>query len=117
LPKLCLRKNVSAGIYFVKKQSNLITMENRSQNTTQPELINHLLEYLSAKSNAQKAVEFQEIRPRQGRIIDFNGKKIGVYRDRNDHFHIMSSESSKVRGVIKWDVNEQSWAPLANNNE
>jgi glycine/D-amino acid oxidase-like deaminating enzyme/nitrite reductase/ring-hydroxylating ferredoxin subunit len=73
------------------------------------ELIGGMLNYLKQKPKGTESVELQSIRPGQGKIIQLDGKKFGVYRDKNDLFHMVGAECTHMKCIIKWNNDEQSW--------
>jgi glycine/D-amino acid oxidase-like deaminating enzyme/nitrite reductase/ring-hydroxylating ferredoxin subunit len=73
------------------------------------ELMGGMLNYLKQKPKDAKSVELQSIKPRQGKIVEIDGKKFGVYRDDKDLFHMVGAECTHMKCIIKWNNDEQSW--------
>lgn len=73
------------------------------------ELVGGMISYLKQKPHDAKSVELRSIRPGQGKIVELDGKKFGVYRDKMDHFHMVGAECTHMKCIIKWNNDEQSW--------
>ncbi|MCW3072495.1 MAG: puuB 1 [Bacteroidetes bacterium] len=73
------------------------------------ELIGGMINYLKQKPKDAKSVELQSIKPGQGKIVEIDGKKFGVYRDDKDLFHMVGAECTHLKCIIKWNNDEQSW--------
>jgi nitrite reductase/ring-hydroxylating ferredoxin subunit len=73
------------------------------------ELIGGMINYLKQKPKDPKSVELQSILPGQGKIVELDGKKFGVYRDHQDQFHMVGAECTHMKCIIKWNNDEQSW--------
>ncbi|MCE3280611.1 MAG: puuB 1 [Bacteroidetes bacterium] len=73
------------------------------------ELVGGMINYLKQKPKDPKSVELQSIRPGQGKIVELDGKKFGVYRDKQDQFHMVGAECTHMKCIIKWNNDEQSW--------
>lgn len=72
------------------------------------ELIGGMLEYLKQKPDAESEA-LLSIRPGQGKIVEIDGKKFGVYRDNDNLFHMVGAECTHMKCIVKWNNDEQSW--------
>lgn len=73
------------------------------------ELVGGMINYLKQKPHDAKSTELQSIQPRQGKIVEIDGKKFGVYRDDKNQFHMVGAECTHMKCIIKWNNDEQSW--------
>ena len=73
------------------------------------EFMGDLLTYLKQKPKDEKSVELQSIKPGQGKIMDIDGKKFGVYRDQSNMFHMLGAEQTHMKCIIRWNSEKQQW--------
>ncbi|MGE5425230.1 MAG: FAD-dependent oxidoreductase [Syntrophothermus sp.] len=53
--------------------------------------------------------EISSISPGEAAIIKIEGEKCGVYRDEENHLHIVSTSCTHMRCMIMWNNDEKSW--------
>jgi glycine/D-amino acid oxidase-like deaminating enzyme/nitrite reductase/ring-hydroxylating ferredoxin subunit len=73
------------------------------------EFIGGFFSYLINKPTDIKSIEFTAIEQNEGRIVEIEGKKVGVYRDQEDKLHVVDSECSHLKCQVKWNNDEKSW--------
>lgn len=73
------------------------------------EFIGGLFSYLSDKPKHVQSLEIAEISKNEGKIVEWEGKKIGVYRDDEDRLHVVDSECTHLKCTVKWNNDEKSW--------
>jgi glycine/D-amino acid oxidase-like deaminating enzyme/nitrite reductase/ring-hydroxylating ferredoxin subunit len=73
------------------------------------EFVGGFFNYLVDKPTDIKSIEFTGIEKNEGRIVEIEGKKVGVYRDPEDKLHVIDSECSHLKCQVKWNNDEKSW--------
>jgi Rieske Fe-S protein len=66
----------------------------------------HLIKDYLGKDEAE---QFSEVRTKEGRIMELEGKKCAVHRDETGNLHIVSAVCTHLGCVVHWNFGEQSW--------
>lgn len=72
------------------------------------EFVGGLINYMKTKGDHVET-QMKDIPVNEGRIIEYNGKKCGAYRDENDAIHFVSAECTHLGCIVKWNNDEKSW--------
>jgi glycine/D-amino acid oxidase-like deaminating enzyme/nitrite reductase/ring-hydroxylating ferredoxin subunit len=73
------------------------------------ELIGGLFAYLKENPAHVDAATLSSIAPDSGNIVELGGEKFGVYRDTDNHYHIISPECTHLKCTVAWNNDEKSW--------
>ena len=73
------------------------------------ELVGGFISYMKNKPHDVKSVEMTNIKNGEGKIVEFEGKKMGAYRDENGALHLVGGECTHLGCLIKWNNDEKSW--------
>lgn len=73
------------------------------------EYIGGLVSYIKTKPKELDKIGLHDIKPHEGRILEFEGKKVGAYRDENDDIHFVAAECTHLGCMVKWNNDEKSW--------
>lgn len=63
-------------------------------------------------SDKRKKDEFQfltEIKEGEGRVVDVEGEKLAVFRDKEGNFHYLSPECTHKGCIVNWNNAEKTW--------
>lgn len=52
---------------------------------------------------------FSKVKKGEGKIIDYDGEKLAVFRDRESHLQVCSAVCTHMGCVVHWNKAEQSW--------
>ena len=66
-------------------------------------------EFIKDRLTKNEADEFAEVSAGQGKVIEIEGKKHGVYRDENNKLHIVSAVCTHMGCINHWNEVEKSW--------
>lgn len=66
----------------------------------------HLIKDYLGKNETE---QFSEIRTQEGKIMELEGKKCAVHRDKTGNLHIVSAVCPHMGCVVHWNFAEQSW--------
>ncbi|MBC7383377.1 MAG: FAD-dependent oxidoreductase [Bacteroidia bacterium] len=72
------------------------------------EFVGGLFSYLQNKSS-DTIKDISELSKDEGKIFEWQGKKCGIYRDKDDYLHIVDAECTHLKCIIKWNNDEKSW--------
>jgi glycine/D-amino acid oxidase-like deaminating enzyme/nitrite reductase/ring-hydroxylating ferredoxin subunit len=72
------------------------------------EFVPGFVSYLKHKPGNDE-FKIHEIAKSEGKVVEWEGKKCGVYRDKEDFLHIVDAECSHLKCIIKWNNDEKSW--------
>lgn len=73
------------------------------------EIIGGLFSYFRFKDNTEAPEVIRTIPTNEARMIDIKGESKGVFRDENDHLHIVGVECTHLKCIVKWNNDEKSW--------
>jgi Rieske Fe-S protein len=73
------------------------------------EFVGALVDYIKTKPKHLDKTGLKDIMKNEGKIIEFEGKKFGAYRDENDNIHFVASECTHQGCIVKWNNDEKSW--------
>jgi len=73
------------------------------------EFVGGFVSYLKTKPKHLDNTGLKDIKQKEGKIIEFDGEKLGAYRDENDDVHFVEVECSHMGCIIKWNNDEKSW--------
>jgi glycine/D-amino acid oxidase-like deaminating enzyme/nitrite reductase/ring-hydroxylating ferredoxin subunit len=73
------------------------------------ELVGGLVSYLKNKPHDLKISKFSAIKNNEGKVVEFEGKKLGAFRDDNSTLHIVDAECTHLGCLVKWNNDEKSW--------
>ncbi len=73
------------------------------------EFIGGFVNYLKTKPGHEDESALAELKPGSGKVIEFDGQKIGAYRDENSGLHFVGAECTHLGCIVKWNNDEKSW--------
>jgi nitrite reductase/ring-hydroxylating ferredoxin subunit len=71
------------------------------------EVVGGMMNYM--KTKADKQTELDKIKPNEGGVIEFEGKKIGAFRSEQGQVHFVSAECTHLGCIVSWNNSEKSW--------
>jgi glycine/D-amino acid oxidase-like deaminating enzyme/nitrite reductase/ring-hydroxylating ferredoxin subunit len=57
----------------------------------------------------KETVELDAVKADEGKIVEFEGKKCGAYRDSSGKLFLVSAECTHLKCMVVWNDNEKSW--------
>jgi glycine/D-amino acid oxidase-like deaminating enzyme/nitrite reductase/ring-hydroxylating ferredoxin subunit len=72
------------------------------------EMIAGFKNYLKTKKKDAHQ-EIRSIKKNEGKIVELNGKKYGVYCDEQDQLHYVDAVCTHLKCIIRWNNDEKSW--------
>ncbi len=73
------------------------------------ELVAGFKNYLKAKKKDGKENDIRTIKRNEGKIVEIEGKKFGVYCDEQDQLHYVNAMCTHLKCVVRWNNDEKSW--------
>lgn len=73
------------------------------------EVVGSLLAMLKKDPHHEDNTRLSSIKKEEGKVIELGGEKCGVYRDKEDQLHIVSSACTHLKCTVKWNNDEKSW--------
>ncbi|PBQ32867.1 (2Fe-2S)-binding protein [Sphingobacteriaceae bacterium] len=73
------------------------------------EFIGGLKTYNAAKKRDIEKSELSFLEKNQGKIMDLDGKKFGVFRDESNNVHFVGAECTHLQCMVRWNNDEKSW--------
>jgi glycine/D-amino acid oxidase-like deaminating enzyme/nitrite reductase/ring-hydroxylating ferredoxin subunit len=73
------------------------------------ENVNVAFEFIKDRFTKYDADEFAAIKEGQGKVMEVDGKKCGVYRDETGRLHVVSAVCTHMGCINHWNEVEQSW--------
>ena len=73
------------------------------------EFVGGFFHYLSSKPSVIQFHEMASIKKGEGKIVEIEGKKVGAYHGEDDKLHIVDSECTHLKCLVKWNNDEKSW--------
>jgi len=59
--------------------------------------------------SAEKLHELVELAPGEGKIVQHEGKKMGLFKDEGGQLHAVNPTCTHMKCEVKWNAAEQSW--------
>ena len=73
------------------------------------ENVNVAYEFIKDRLTKSETDEFAEIKAGQGKVMQLDGKKHGVYRDEEGKLHVVSAVCTHMGCINHWNEVEKSW--------
>lgn len=73
------------------------------------EFVGGFVSYLKTKPKHFDGTGLKDLKPKEGKIIEFEGEKLGAYRDETDELHFVEVECTHLGCLVKWNNDEKSW--------
>lgn len=73
------------------------------------EFVGGFVSYLKTKPKHLDGTGLKDLKRREGKIIEFDGEKLGAYRDEKDELHFVEVECTHLGCIVKWNNDEKSW--------
>lgn len=64
---------------------------------------------LSKQAFSLPNAEVEALTPGKGEVIEYNGQKVGVYKDENKEVYIVSTRCPHLGCQLEWNADEKSW--------
>lgn len=58
---------------------------------------------------AKKLAVVADLAPEEARIVDFEGKKMGIYKDKQGRLHAISPACTHIKCLVQWNTAEKTW--------
>jgi glycine/D-amino acid oxidase-like deaminating enzyme/nitrite reductase/ring-hydroxylating ferredoxin subunit len=65
--------------------------------------------YFKTKEKDSHPNELKTLQANQGKVLELEGEKYGVYCDEENRLHFVSAECTHLQCTIKWNNDEKSW--------
>jgi nitrite reductase/ring-hydroxylating ferredoxin subunit len=72
------------------------------------EFVGGLVSYLLHKPDTDPE-QIHHLKHDEGRVLKWNGKTCGLYRDYEDMLHIVDASCTHLQCTVKWNNDEKSW--------
>jgi glycine/D-amino acid oxidase-like deaminating enzyme/nitrite reductase/ring-hydroxylating ferredoxin subunit len=73
------------------------------------ENVNVAYEFVKDRFTKDEVKSFDEVNPGEGKVMEIDGKKHGVYRDDNGTLHVVSAVCTHLGCINHWNEVEKSW--------
>jgi glycine/D-amino acid oxidase-like deaminating enzyme/nitrite reductase/ring-hydroxylating ferredoxin subunit len=73
------------------------------------ENVDNVVQYLKDLPWNVNADALDEVQKGEGKVLNINSEKFGVYRDEADKCHIVSAVCSHMKCIVNWNASEKSW--------
>jgi Rieske Fe-S protein len=73
------------------------------------ENVNVAYEFVKDRFTKDEVKSFDEVKPGEGKVMEIDGKKHGVYRDDNGILHVVSAVCTHLGCINHWNEVEKSW--------
>lgn len=73
------------------------------------EFVGGFVSYLKTKPKHLDSSGLKDLKPKEGKVIEFDGEKLGAYRDEKDELHFVEVECTHQGCIVKWNNDEKSW--------
>jgi glycine/D-amino acid oxidase-like deaminating enzyme/nitrite reductase/ring-hydroxylating ferredoxin subunit len=81
----------------------------KSGKTFFKEFVGGLVNYMKTKPKHADEIGLSNIKQNEGKIIAYEGKKFGAYRDEHDNMHFIDAECTHQGCEVRWNNDEKSW--------
>jgi nitrite reductase/ring-hydroxylating ferredoxin subunit len=68
-----------------------------------------LMNYLKTSPDHVDSINLSTIKAGEGKIMELQKKRVGVFRDEEDLFHIVSAKCTHLGCTITWNKDERTW--------
>ncbi len=65
--------------------------------------------FVSDRFSYEKITELAEIAPGEGRLVDYEGEKLGVYKSETGQVHAINPVCPHAKCIVAWNSSEKSW--------
>ena len=66
-------------------------------------------EFVSGRFSVSSIDEVGELARGEGRIVKYEGKKLGLYKDENGNMHAVNPVCTHAKCIVAWNTSERSW--------
>ena len=66
-------------------------------------------ELVSGIMPSEKLESESELKPNEGKVVNYEGKTVALYKDENGNLHAVDSLCTHIKCTIAWNVAEKSW--------
>jgi glycine/D-amino acid oxidase-like deaminating enzyme/nitrite reductase/ring-hydroxylating ferredoxin subunit len=73
------------------------------------EFVGGFKNYLKVKKKHEQNNDIRSIKKNEGKVIELEGKKYGVYCDEMDQLHYIGAECTHLGCIVRWNNDEKSW--------
>jgi glycine/D-amino acid oxidase-like deaminating enzyme/nitrite reductase/ring-hydroxylating ferredoxin subunit len=73
------------------------------------EFIGKIKDYLRPGEDGKTVSDLEDIKIGEAAVIEYDGHKIGAFKDENNHMHFVDAECSHLGCIVKWNNDEKSW--------
>jgi glycine/D-amino acid oxidase-like deaminating enzyme/nitrite reductase/ring-hydroxylating ferredoxin subunit len=73
------------------------------------ELVGGFKNYLKIRKKHEQNNDINTIKHNEGKIVEIDGKKYGVYCDEMDQLHYVGAKCTHMKCVVRWNNDEKSW--------
>jgi glycine/D-amino acid oxidase-like deaminating enzyme/nitrite reductase/ring-hydroxylating ferredoxin subunit len=72
------------------------------------EVVAGLVNYIRTKPKGEPN-DIHDLKAGEGKVIEMEGKKYGVFRDGSEQLHLVSADCTHMKCTVKWNPDEKSW--------
>lgn len=65
--------------------------------------------FITDRFKTEKAKEFDELKPGEGRLMNVNGEKLAVAKDKDNTIYALSPVCTHLKCFVLWNNSEKSW--------
>ena len=66
-------------------------------------------EFVSGRFTATSITELADLAKGEGRIVKYEGKKIGLYKDQQGNTHAVNPVCTHAKCIVAWNTAEYTW--------
>ncbi len=64
---------------------------------------------LGIKVEKEKMDVLAELAPNEGKLVKYEGKKLGIYKDEKQNIHMVNPACTHIHCTVAWNATERSW--------
>ena len=66
-------------------------------------------QFVGKRISTEKLEELADVAPGEGRIVKYEGEKLGIYKDEAGQLHAVNPVCTHVKCIVQWNSAEKSW--------
>ncbi|HJW56748.1 MAG TPA: FAD-dependent oxidoreductase [Burkholderiaceae bacterium] len=102
--EICGRENRFAELYSPRRFTPMKSAKNFFR-----ENLNVAGHYIKDYTQSPALKSIANVAPGEGALVDIDGDKLAVYRDRTDQLHVLSPVCTHLKCIVHWNRAENSW--------
>jgi glycine/D-amino acid oxidase-like deaminating enzyme/nitrite reductase/ring-hydroxylating ferredoxin subunit len=65
--------------------------------------------FIADRLSVKETDSLKRLRPGDGKVVEFEGKKVAAYRDENGAIHALNPVCTHAKCIVNWNSEEKSW--------